>query len=93
MTTEALALLVAGIIWPLIFQGIRKVGLQDRAAQWVAVVCALIIGALAHIMTGGQTDPQSMIESGSVVVAISLVVYRQVIKPYVEGNPVFPYSS
>ena len=58
-----------------------------RSLRWI---CAFALGALAHIATGGQLTPEAIIEAGGPVVAIALVVYRQVIKPSLTPKPTLP---
>ena len=90
MTAETLALFAAGIIWPFVFQSLGKFGLDNRVAQLAAIAVAFGLGALAHIATGGSITLDGIMQAGSPVVAVSLIVYRQVIKPSPSPAPTLP---
>jgi len=86
VSTEAIVLFLAGLIWPVVFQAIGRLGLHDRPAQWVAVGFCFVMAAVAHALSGADLSPEGIINAGSPVALLSLVVYRQVIKPWVETH-------
>lgn len=88
MTVETLALLIAGIIWPFIFQWLGKFGLQDQLAQWGAVITSVIIAVIAQmIINPGSFTPEGVITNGVAVFGVATIVYRQCIKPRVMLAP------
>lgn len=82
MTVESLAVLIAGVIWPFVFQLCRKFGFHDASAQWVAVATSVIVAWIAQFLVNpAALTPENVIKNGVAVFGVATIVYRQLIKP------------
>lgn len=82
MTADQVAIYLAGIIWPIVFQSLGRFKLQDRAAQWAAVLVCYVVAFVAYYVANGQTPTwQNVLANGSTMALIAQVVWRQAIKP------------
>lgn len=84
------AIVVAGIVWPILFQILSDIhGLQDRAAQAVAVgFCYVLAAAVVILIQHQAVTVANIITDGSEITAVSVLVYRQVIKPMLPDSPI-----
>lgn len=84
---QTLALFIAGIIAPLLTQLVKGNRIQDRSAQWLAVVISYLLAFIVFVATGGMPSPDEFVAKGGAVTALAMIIYRQIMKPAVEGEP------
>lgn len=77
---EGIGLLLAGLLWPFLFQSLGKLGLRDKAAQFAAIGFCYVIAAIVHFWSSHTLTPDAVLLAGSPVATLALVIYRQVIK-------------
>jgi len=81
--TDQVAVILAGLVWPFVFRLTQRWhGLQDRGAQWAAVVVCYVVAVVAVLGTAGQpVTAQLVLQDGSIMATVAALVYRQVVKP------------
>ncbi|MDE2020279.1 MAG: hypothetical protein KGJ13_08095 [Patescibacteria group bacterium] len=81
MSAQSFAVIIAGILWSVVYKYVKPSVLKDRTAQWVAVLASYLIAVGAILATsGGPITPETILASGSQIAIISAVVYRQFLK-------------
>lgn len=80
MTAENLGLFIAGVLAPFLTQWIKSIGIQDRAAQWLAVGVSVVLAVVAEVLTGGIPSPDQFVKNASAVAVLAGLIYRQFIK-------------
>jgi len=81
--SEQIALLIAGVVAPFITQYLKYLlNTQDRLAHALSIAVAVVIAAVALLLTGGLSfeQPEGFILKLGGVFALAQIVYRQLLK-------------
>ncbi len=87
MDMQTLALFLAAIIAPYLTNLIKGNVISGRAAQWVFVVVAFVLAALAFVLTGGLPSPDTLVAKASEVCVVAGLIYRQIMKTDTPPTP------
>ena len=73
---------VAGIFVPILWAVLTALGLdvKDRSAQWAVVLLSFVFAVLAELVAGGLKSWPDLITNGLMVVGLSQIIFRQLIK-------------